>query len=167
MSDKKNTPTENKSEEGKKVSLNPKQITQLYQAERKKAITIRRRVQNVEAILLETIAAKQILEEIKNGKANEMMVPIGAGYFMSASRKSDATLLKSMAGNVMMPVDTKEAIDEASKNEETARKQLESLQKEQQSTLVNLSQLENAMALISQQREMAKAKQQAKESETH
>lgn len=161
MSNEKKTPaakTDSTAEDNKKIRFNPQQLRQLYQSERKKVVSVRRRAQSMEGILLETIGAKLMLEEIKNGKGTEVMVPLGAGYFMSTTRKTDASLLKSMAGNVMIPMTASEGIEEATKNEENIRKQLATLQNEEQGLMANISQIENAMSLMAQQQQMAKSK---------
>lgn len=153
MADNKNASSSNEtSPKNEGIRLNPKQVAELFENQRSRAEAIGQRLNNLENMLLEVNGTNQLLGELKSGKGSEMMVPIGSGFFITVERKN-GSIVKSMAGNVLLPLTPEEAILDTQKVVDQLKKELEKMTQEHQTAIANLQQLDAALYQLSQKQQ--------------
>lgn len=134
--------------------LNPQQAVELFENEKRRVDAISQRINGLEGIFAEMSGTNQLLTDFKDSKNQEMIISIGSGYFVTVERK-EGSIIKSMPGNVMIPISVDQAIKDTHESKEDAKKELEKTINEHQIAVNNLQQLDSALYQIAQKQRAA------------
>jgi prefoldin alpha subunit len=130
------------------IKLTGQEVIGFLQTERQKLSDLRRRRVLLQNSLQEIAYSLESLKEMKEMKKNDnLMVSLGAGIYLNALVDESKKVKRNLPGNVVVELSAEDAIKKLEKERNELKKELEKTAQEEESTLINVSNLNRAIRM--------------------
>jgi prefoldin alpha subunit len=143
--------------EEKTVQLTHNQVLNLLQNEQAKFEALEREFMQFRMAFEDTIKAKETLDALQKAKANEsILIPLGAGVFVSATLVDKESVQVTLGGGVLKKDSIPDALAKLENRRKETEEQLSAMQKQLEETSANVNNLSRVIQGAMQKQQASK-----------